>query len=367
MDSFNILRAADRLEALFNHEQAIQELQKIPATDSQFLATQFRIAKLNRKKSVELDLSSTNWTVVWQNGLDGKGGKHGPGSIVRNIVESIRTKEFVDDSDDTIPHQHAYRYISPYMIVVDHVINSIESINYYLTAARRGAKIILIHLADENYTDLHCIYDACELIYRNYWSEPLSKHTKIKHFPLGDFSSLEFPDIDYSRPAQNRSYLWNFVGDPNKQDRNEAINAFEGLTPRFVYTVDGFFDEKKLSPRAYREILADSIFTLAPRGWTNVDTFRFWEALEFGSIPIVVGNDARHYFNKFFLPEPETIPIFENWSDARQWVTYATETPAHLALVSNSVRSQWKRLKSRVISNFRADFSAVVEDLCNVR
>lgn len=355
MENYNIIREAERLESLFDYQGAIRKLSELPSSDSQFLATQFKISRLNKRLKQNL-LESSDWVVVWQNGINGKGGYHGPGSIVRNLVSSVPSREFIDDSDDTLPHQHTYRYTAPKMIVIDHVINSIDSINYYLNAARNGCRIILMHLADENYADLYCIYEACELVYRNYWNETLSSRRNIRHFPLGDFSSLEYLDIPANRNINDRKYLWNFVGDPNKQDRIDAIKAFETLPQGYVFTVNGFFDPKKLPARDYRVILANSVFTLAPRGWTNIDTFRFWEALEFGSIPIIVGNDAQRYFQNFFSPEKLSLPVFESWENARRWVESTRNLKDYLQCLAYTIRSQWAGAKDRLKAQFVDDF-----------
>ena len=52
----------------------------------------------------------------------------------------------------------------------------------------------------------------------------------------------------------------------------------------------------------YRQILLDSSFTLCPVG-TGDDNFRFWEAIEAGSIPVFVPRDMT------LLDDPEVLRI----------------------------------------------------------
>ncbi|KAL7435658.1 hypothetical protein ACHAXH_005413 [Discostella pseudostelligera] len=48
--------------------------------------------------------------------------------------------------------------------------------------------------------------------------------------------------------------------------------------------------KNKLSPHSYTEVLLDSIFTLSPAGH-NPECFRMFEAVEAGSIPVLVKDD----------------------------------------------------------------------------
>jgi hypothetical protein len=54
-----------------------------------------------------------------------------------------------------------------------------------------------------------------------------------------------------------------------------------------------FNDPQGLSTKSYAELLNQTKFALCPRGNFSVDTFRFYEALEAGTIPIVEDRGGR--------------------------------------------------------------------------
>ena len=52
--------------------------------------------------------------------------------------------------------------------------------------------------------------------------------------------------------------------------------------------------ERKLTTANHLDVLLETVFALCPRG-NNLETFRFYEALESGSIPIIVKGSSSDY------------------------------------------------------------------------
>ena len=65
---------------------------------------------------------------------------------------------------------------------------------------------------------------------------------------------------------------------------------FESLRDRPFFTSDVFSDRQPMSMAEYYRQLMRSKFVLCPRGYAE-QTFRFWECLYFGAVPIAVRAD----------------------------------------------------------------------------
>jgi hypothetical protein len=283
--------------------------------------------------------------LVWQTGI------HDRGSIVRTLLQHIPVTAEVDDSSPDIQYQHKYSIFYPNMIVVDHAIRGWESYSYYLQCKRLGCNVILIHLADEAYIDITEIYDCCRLVFRNYWSPLYKKMRDVYFFPLGDNSAAQYQGISFDRMASEREYLWNFLGDATKADRKEAVEIFSKLEPHRLHLVSDFFDPNKLSAEEYRDILSRSKFTICPDGNLNLDTFRFWESIEFGSIPLIVNRGSFRYFElliKSHLP----FPAFNSWLDAKAFVEEINTNNERLDMLQQQMQHWWLQVKANLPREF---------------
>ena len=146
------------------------------------------------------------------------------------------------------------------------------------------------------------------------------------------------PVTPAARDAGNRKYLFNFMGSikvGQEQDREhlrDIIESHNWTAPMHVR----FFDELVRNPDTstvseYRETLLASSFTLAPVG-TADDCFRFWEAIEAGSIPIFVrrmGNRQRQQqcpdaFEDVLVTNPPIV-LLNDWDELPEFASLVTE------------------------------------------
>lgn len=104
------------------------------------------------------------------------------------------------------------------------------------------------------------------------------------------------------------------MGQIHKQgDRAEMIDSLKKTDQNFFYNInESWQSSDSLSVSSYREVLENSLFSICPRGNSSVDTFRLYESIEAGSIPIVVRDE---YWKKLF---GENHPLIEcgSWDKA---------------------------------------------------
>jgi hypothetical protein len=147
--------------------------------------------------------------------------------------------------------------------------------------------------------------------FRNYLWKPLAtwafehggQHT---YLPLGPLNYAG-PINGAAKNASKRRRLCFFAGSYDHGDRAEMLSAIRHFNLSCAVSSSSFGQE-------YTQNLTDSVFALAPYG-NNPETFRFWEALEHGAIPIMVRiSDARHDFAGY-----SGIPFIalSSWSDLK--------------------------------------------------
>src|SRR5437868_14679039 len=102
--------------------------------------------------------------------------------------------------------------------------------------------------------------------------------------------------------------------------------GLRGINPHWCRFSDAH--EQRLSEGAFRCLLSDSTFAPAPMGNVMAETWRFYEALEVGCIPIVERHWRLNYFEDLLGPNP--IPTFYSWPSARRFMLELRSQPAQL-------------------------------------
>jgi hypothetical protein len=221
------------------------------------------------------------WHVIWQ---------HDPKNSweedwLRFLLADVPQAEPVTDT------QHAVFFDN--MIVIDNRISAATEA-YYAKASFKGCRVALFHLSDEWYADDTTCYDWCDLVFRNHWTFLHADKRKLTFFPLGYKNG--FSSTAVKKTADQRRYLWSFMGDPKKSTRSAMLEALRDTGESFVHLTSGFNAGDALPTSTYREIMGESVFVPCPTGWQNLDNFRAWEALEAGCIPIVERRANFDYF-----------------------------------------------------------------------
>jgi hypothetical protein len=234
-----------------------------------------------RRQTAGRPASSSPWRVVWQ---------HPPtesweADWLRYLLADVPQGEPVVDTTHTVCFEN--------MIVIDHrIARSAEP--YYANASFQGCSVVLFHLSDEWYADDYSCYRWCDRVFRNHWTFMHADNRKVIFFPLGYKSG--FARERAGKTAAERQYRWSFVGDANKSSRQSMLEALRPFDGHFVHLTSGFNAADALPTDRYREIMEESVLVPCPAGWQNLESFRTWEALEAGCIPIV---ERRAHFDYY--------------------------------------------------------------------
>jgi hypothetical protein len=198
------------------------------------------------------------------------------------------------------------------VIVFNHSIDYKTLFTHYATTPY-GA----VHLSDETLEDDFSFYDdaACKFVIRTYLHPIAFFHDKVLTIGLGYKRGFRTCPTN----TRDRYYNWSFAGNIHDETRTAAIAEFQHIAPYRLHTTSsGFNAAEGLNIAEYRALMEDSRFVLCLIGQGNIDTFRFYEALEAGAIPVVLARTPQQpvipsYWHGIFGTSELPFIIGESW------------------------------------------------------
>lgn len=96
---------------------------------------------------------------------------------------------------------------------------------------------------------------------------------------------------DYDTTPLEKQYLWSFIGQNQNPFRQQAVSAMMdllGTSDGYLQVISGFggYCDDGVLYQNYLDIMRQSKFVICPAGSMCVDSFRLYEAIECGAIPI---------------------------------------------------------------------------------
>ena len=194
------------------------------------------------------------------------------------------------------------------LIIVD---SSIETkVEFYQKLKLVCSKIFLFHLGDESgFYDSKPVYNNCNYVWRTFCSSKYFENQRVKCLPIGFKSGV------LNKEKKEKKFKWAFTGTPHKSSRHDLLYQFSDIRPSFIHKTQKF-DEKIISVDEMSEVLSSTEFIPCPNGFFHPETYRLYEALECGCIPIV--ENAYKYYDRLF-PNNPFIKI-DKWSEAKDIV-----------------------------------------------
>jgi hypothetical protein len=243
------------------------------------------------------------------------------------------------------------------LIVLNHDINYIPYLRLY---EENSIPFSVIHLSDEWVNDNveFYKYPMCKFIYRNYF-HPKYINNKVSFFALGYKKEFlkdlpyNFSQILFSSDIK-RDYIWSFAGTP-KHTRSDKLALFKSLQPYKIVWEEGDsfgIQTTGLKTPDYRALMLNSKFVICLEGNYSVDSFRVYEALECGCIPVVV---SKFYWKSLFNKMPPFI-VSDYWQENFSKINTLTDQnieTIRLECVNfwNDYKSEFKNtLKNNIIT-----------------
>lgn len=207
----------------------------------------------------------------------------------------------------------------------------------FLAEARLRRGVGLLHLSDEWCGEDYGVYRDFAFVVRTYYGTRLQL-PGVLTIPLGWPNGTAAPARPV--PASQRKLIWCFFGSL-VSSRPDMLAAFRGLDPSLSPLSPPHVC--RLPPAEFAEALRQSVFCPAPMGNVMIESWRFYEALENGAIPIVERRRTLDYYRRLLGPHP--VPSFASWSKARRFVEAAMASPGELDRLQADVLGWWADCK----------------------
>lgn len=195
-----------------------------------------------------------------------------------------------------------------------------------------GSGVVVLTSEEDAYFDWKAAIPQHLEIWTQYYSP--SKEGIKTRLLLGAPNRLKDYKINLDLP---KKYLWSFVGQVQNPSRQACVEVLNGLPDGFLHIADGFGGLNGLNYQDYLDVCCESKFVICPAGSMCVDSFRLYEAMECGAIPITEARAPRDKssFNYWDEVYPENrLSLVSSWDDFKNYNLNSTPIPA-------DVQNEW--------------------------
>jgi hypothetical protein len=205
--------------------------------------------------------------------------------------------------------------------------------------------LIIWHISDEEGLDGDRWYPALppqRTVLREFPHPRFERFQQVVNLPLGP-TRAAMRNVPWL-PASCRQHPWCFMGTlwPSTT-RGQAVAWFQQQIPGGVlHGSEGF--GQGLAPDLYAFQLHQSRFSLCPEGNRHFETFRFYESLELGAIPLTLLTPAE--LNPLFN-EPWPLPCFSSWEQAAGFAQAFLADPPAMDALQWRLRCWWEAERHR--------------------
>jgi hypothetical protein len=262
----------------------------------------------------------------------------------------------------TIDDGHYEKFIDNSIVVFSSYHNTEGCTEYFEEMHKRGYTFGIINLSDERELGPSTFYPYAAFVFRNYWRNDFDGQTNVVTFPLGYGPGFWEGGKKEPGKACYREYTWSFSGMVLKRPTREAMINNMKKVPNYFFletTNWGRSDSKSLTVSECRELMLKTIFVPCPGGWANMDSFRVYESLECGCIPIVE-RFPHDYFRSFFPDHP--FLTVDSWEEVPGLIQAYIADPEALEKKRLECYAWWKEYKQNMSQNL---VSIIKEKLCS--
>ena len=221
---------------------------------------------------------------------------------------------------------------------------------YFAECRRRCKKLVLFHASDEYFSSGNALYRHFDLVLRNFRTY-LATGDGIITVPFGYANGT--CHSPYKKSALERRYTWSFTGEvkASRVDMMAAMASFEG---NLVTKTSSISDDhgNKLTKAEFDAILIDTVFSPCPMGNVILETWRLYESLELGCIPLIEKRPTHNYYRALLGDHP--IPTFDNWRQARQFADSLYANKTALLALQQELNIWWETKKASVRDTVKA-------------
>jgi hypothetical protein len=218
--------------------------------------------------------------------------------------------------------------------------------------AADGKDFYLLHLSDEHINDDIDLYSNphCKGIVRMYDRPDISPEIrkKVVLIPLGYHYTLKDGSDNPGEKTPRlpfRNMKWSFMG-TNWQNRATILEPFKQIEPHKLLLVDTWESKEKIQRQEYISILLDTYFVPCVVG-NNNETFRIYEALECGCVPLYVKQNDQDRLADWLFEEIGLMPS-SSWDEAVKLIQHMLNDLPLLESYRTMILNRWIAFKKKL-------------------
>jgi hypothetical protein len=195
----------------------------------------------------------------------------------------------------------------------------------------------VIHISDELGRDDISFYhlEYCKAVVRNYKYDHIPLLSHIITVPLGYHYVFKGDKKNW----KERELLWSFHG-TNWFGRDKELELFTKFVPHNCRLFPNWNHPTQTKEKDYVSTLSNSKFCPILKG-NNVETFRLYEALESGVLPLTTIKDSNYIQ---WIEENMKLSELYNWTNPEEVLTKMELTEE----IYNKVMERWTNWKNKL-------------------
>lgn len=203
----------------------------------------------------------------------------------------------------------------------------------------------VLHLSDEFGKDNISFYElpTCKGVIRNYSREDVPILPHIITIPLG----YHYKGSN-TKTFLDRKLVWSFHG-TNWFNRKQCLEKLVEITPHNCHLIPEWNHTTITNEDQYLNTLNNSKLCPILRG-NNIETFRMYECLESGTIPLYIRTDGDELYWKFINEHLSLLEI-DSWDKANNMINYFVDNPDMAEKYRCILLKKWTQWKEHIKSH----------------
>ena len=257
------------------------------------------------------------------------------GPWLQELFQDVKVSIDQVSADDPLDDRH--------LIVVIRKPMWSEQLQWLDKLTNKGKTFKIIHLSDEFLNDPIHFYNWPNVtaILRNYHRDDLPENPKVLVIPLG----YHWPAASIKKNFMEREYMWSFAG-TNWANRQSEMAPLNDIQPNKALWYSNWRDPQNLGEDEYMALLANTKCVPCPRG-NNVETYRFYEALESGCIPVFIDYpDTIKWMQQFNMGDKSmNFYRLTDWTMAAAFINAVQEDQLMITEYRTMILTAWNLFK----------------------
>lgn len=214
---------------------------------------------------------------------------------------------------------------------------------YFEKLQTMGISFKVLHISDEFCKDNISFYrlSMCRAVVRNYVREDLPQFSHIITVPLGYHHKSQGEDKSFL----SRKLVWSFHG-TNWFGRKNILEGLAEIVPNNCHLLSDWNHPNMTKEAQYLSTLGNSKFCPILRG-NNVETFRLYETLEAGVIPLYIRSDNDTFFWQFIFDKLGLVEL-DSWDKAKSLIQYFMANPEMAEKYRMALLQKWSAWKAEI-------------------